>query len=102
MKLTNFWARLRRRRVIVDERRCVECDFCKTVNVYRSPDQCIGCLSCFYACPYEARIIVEEEVEERLIKITVDGVEYNVPAGISVKEALQQIGVEFKPPGSRG
>jgi len=95
-------AGLKRRKVVVDMDKCVGCDFCKTVNVCRSPDQCIGCLSCFYACPYEARRIVEVEVEEKLIKIKVDGVEYRVPAGISVKEALQRIGVEFKSPGSKG
>ncbi|HDD42127.1 MAG TPA: radical SAM protein [Nitrososphaeria archaeon] len=91
-----------RRVVVVDEDRCVGCGFCKDVSVCKSVGECIGCLACYYACPYEARVIKVEKVERKLVKILVDGVEYEVPSRISVKEALELIGIAFKPPGSKG
>ncbi|RLG77068.1 MAG: hypothetical protein DRO12_03220, partial [Thermoprotei archaeon] len=44
-------------RVRVDHSRCVGCDFCRTVARCRSPEMCIGCLACYWACPYEARTV---------------------------------------------
>ncbi len=91
-----------RKIVIVDEDKCVDCGFCREVSVCRSAENCIGCLACYYACPYEARIAKIEEVECDLIRIYVEGVEYEVPSRISVKEALENIGITFNPPGSKG
>lgn len=91
-----------RKIVVVDESRCVKCGFCRDVSVCRSVGECVGCLACYHACPYEARIIKVEGVEQRFIEIFVDGVEYEVPSRISVKEALEFIGIAFKPPGSKG
>ena len=88
--------------VVADENRCVECGFCKTVSVCKSMGECIGCLACYYACPHEARVIRIEEAERKLVKINVDGVEYEVPSRISVKEVLELIGIAFEPPGSKG
>jgi len=87
--------------VEVDPERCRLCGFCSLVNVCRSPDSCIGCLSCYWACPYEARRIRVIEAEPRTIKIFVDGVQYEVPSGVSVAKALESIGFRFAKPGSR-
>ena len=88
-------------KVIVDELKCVNCGFCRTVNKCFSPQECIGCLSCYHACPYEARRIIYEEVEPKKVKIIVDGVSYEVPKGISVAKALEYIGFKWGKPGSK-
>lgn len=89
--------------MVVDEQKCVNCRFCGSVNVCKSPGRCIGCLSCYYACPYQARKIVEVEETRSYLKIAVEGVEHLVPDGLSVKNALEKyVGIGFKPPGSRG
>ncbi len=94
--------KISRKIVIVDPDKCVECGFCRDVSLCYSVERCIGCLACYYACPYEARVVRVEEIECRHIRIFVDGVEHKVPEGISVREALELIGVRFGEPGSRG
>ncbi len=89
-------------RVGVDPSKCRSCGFCVSVNVCHSPSRCIGCLSCYWACPYEARYIYEVEEEPRYIRIVVDGVEHSVPEGITVAKALQMIGYGFDRPGGKG
>ena len=79
-------------RVLTNESLCRKCNFCKTVNRCVN-SRCVGCLSCYFACPYEAKNIVKDEGKQ-LVKIIVDGAEYNVPENITVKEALRLIGYE--------
>ncbi len=93
--------RLKRKRVLVDPISCAGCGFCLKVSRCRSPGGCVGCLACFYSCPYEARYVVEEEVEVRELRVLVDGVEYLVPEDTTVAEALKSIGYEFGRPGAR-
>ena len=93
----------RRVRVRIDYSKCRRCYFCSYVSKCHSPDECIGCLVCYWACPYEARIIEEYEVSDvRYVNIHVDGVRYEVPSGISVADALRYIGFEFSEPGTKG
>lgn len=72
---------------------CRSCGFCDTVNRCLN-SQCVGCLACFFACPYEARKIVLDYSPRREITITVDGLQYNVPERITIKEALRICGYE--------
>ena len=87
--------------VRINPLKCRKCGFCTQVNTCKSPNNCIGCLSCYYACPYSARTIREEEVTAKPVKIYVDGVEYIVPEGISVAEALTKIGFKYGKPWSK-
>ncbi|MCD6509489.1 MAG: (2Fe-2S)-binding protein [Thermoprotei archaeon] len=86
-------------RVRIDSSLCRGCDFCKTVNVCYSPSRCLGYLSCYYSCPFEARVIEYEDEYVREVTIYVDKVRYRVPDGITVAEALRYVGFEFKRPG---
>jgi len=74
--------------------RCHRCGFCTSVNICYSAGvgYCTGCLSCYWACPYEAKVIEEVEEERKLIRIEVDGVEVQVPEGITVLRALELLG----------
>ena len=69
-------------------------------NVCRS-FKCIGCLSCFYACPFEARTFELIDVIEEEVTIYVDGVPFRVPGGVSVAEALRCCEFIFGEPGGK-
>ncbi len=88
-------------KVRVDYSKCRNCGFCSTVSICRSPEQCIGCLACYWACPYEARVLEIVDEERKLARIRVNGVEHWVPDGITVARALEMIGYRFAPPGSK-
>ena len=90
------------RRVIkVDKESCRECGFCISVNRCMNQDQCVGCFSCYWACPYNARKMRIIDVEEKYVKIRVEGVTYSVIYPSTVKEVLERLGVVFGKPGSR-
>ena len=88
---------MRLRRVVVDASRCDGCGIC--LKVCHSPEECIGCLACYWACPREARTIEEIEADVEPIEIWVDGVEFEAPSGVTVAEALKTLGYGFKEPG---
>ncbi|MCD6357304.1 MAG: (2Fe-2S)-binding protein [Thermoproteales archaeon] len=90
---------MRKQRVRVDPEKCRSCLVCVTVNACRSPERCIGCLACFWACPYEARVVEEVEEEVGEVTIYVDGVAHRVPDGVTVARALESIGYSFREPG---
>ncbi|PCN49936.1 radical SAM protein, partial [Candidatus Geothermarchaeota archaeon ex4572_27] len=50
------------------------------------------CLSCYYGCPYEARVVVDDDSPRGHVRIEVNGVPYEVPDRITVKEALTILG----------
>lgn len=77
------------RRVVIDRDICRNCGFCSFVNTCYSLSRCVGCLSCFYAYPYNARKVVIEDTTPRYVKIYVDGIEFTVPEDMTVAEALK-------------
>lgn len=92
---------LRYRRVGVSWNKCRSCGFCSLVNACYSPGSCVGCLSCYWACPYEARYVVEFETSPRLVSIQVDDERVSVPAGVTVATALEYAGFKFSEPYSK-
>ncbi|MEM2909727.1 MAG: radical SAM protein [Nitrososphaerota archaeon] len=93
---------LTRNAVITDAAKCMDCGFCREVNVCRSRNECSGCLSCYYACPYEAKKILEVMRPSKYVTIKIDGVKYAVPSGITLKEALKLSGFVFSEPWKKG
>ena len=81
---------------------CTNCGFCYTVFKCKSISECVGCLGCFYACPNEAKVIEYIDKEPKYIKIVIDGKEFQVPRGITVRKALELLNFEFSPPGTSG
>jgi len=49
-------------------------------------------LACYLACPYKARKIIRDEAPRREISIVIDGVQYKVPEGITIKDTLKLCG----------
>lgn len=92
---------MKRARVRIDPSRCIDCGFCHYVNSCYSPGGCIGCLSCYWACPYCARYVTYEDVEGGTVEITIDGAKFAIPGFISVAEALEIAGFKFEKPGSK-
>ena len=72
--------------------KCVGCNFCW--NYVCQSKECVGCKACYLACPNEAVELVEVEKEGE-ISIVVDGEKFSVPAGITVKKALEILGYKF-------
>lgn len=93
---------MRRTVVEVDEESCRNCRFCIDVNKCMSLDQCVGCLSCYWSCPHNARKTKILELEEKHVNIWVEDMKYLAPYPSILKGALESIGVRFGEPGSRG
>ena len=88
--------------VRVDYEKCAHCGFCVTTNTCYSKNTCTGCLSCYWACPYEARVLVETPLGfDNAVTIYVNGAPYRVPRNVTVARALELLGFKFGHPGSR-
>ncbi len=77
-----------------NERLCTNCGFCTISVGCPSPEYCVGCRSCYMACPQEAISLVQNESPNSII-ITIDDQPVQVPDNITIKEALQSFGIAF-------
>ncbi|MFX0107270.1 MAG: radical SAM protein [Candidatus Hodarchaeota archaeon] len=80
---------------------CTNCKFCISNISCPSPQSCVGCKTCYLACPHEA---IQQVKREKLnyVTITVDGHPVEVPDNITIKQALETLGVVFNRfPGSQ-
>jgi len=82
-------------KVVCDPNRCVGCGLCEELVPCPSPGDCVGCGACVLACPHNARRMEAAEEERSHVKITVDGEEFEVPSGITIKRALEICGFSF-------
>ena len=78
-----------------DEVKCVDCGFCCEVLACANRADCVGCMACFYGCPYEARRIVEDRESRKSISVELDGEVFEVSERITVRKALESAGVSF-------
>ncbi len=82
-------------RSLRDRKLCRECGFCQNVIVCPATDGCVGCLACYRGCPHQARRLTVDEDKREKITITVDGTPIQVHERITVKKALESIGITF-------
>ncbi len=78
-----------------NEEKCLNCGFCERIIQCPSPDECIGCESCFLGCPNEAIEKLQDKSDRKYIKIRVNGESFEVPERITVKRALELLGYKF-------
>lgn len=83
---------------------CVECGFCLEhlvcpgvgkASIERFETACVNCGVCLLACPYEAVERTVDIVPRKHIKIIIDDQEFLVPERVTVKKALEMLGLEF-------
>jgi len=79
----------------INKDQCAYCGMCEEIIFCPSPQACIGCLACFLGCPYQARELIEDKGPRRTIRIQINGRDFKVPEGITVKRALEM--VEYPP-----
>jgi len=83
---------------------CKDCGFCLEYfscpgvgkpSIDRFETACIDCGVCLVACPYGAVERVVDMVPRRHVTISVDGQRFSVPERVTVKRALELLGLEF-------
>ncbi len=77
-----------------DQEKCKKCNFCTKIIECPNPSYCIGCKSCFLGCPFEA-IYEQEYKTQNLIKIYINDENHYVPEKITIKNALEYVGVQI-------
>jgi len=77
---------------------CTEYFFCAGVgkpSIERFETACIDCGICYIACPYMAVERVVDTLPRKQVTILVDGDRFAVPERVTVKRALELLGLEF-------
>ncbi len=87
-----------------DSEECRDCGFCTEhfvcpgvgrPSIERFETACVDCGVCLTACPYQAVQRIRDTVPRKQVKITMDGADFAIPERITVKRALELIGLEF-------
>ena len=83
---------------------CKDCGFCMEYfscpgvgkpTIDRFETACIDCGICVVACPYQAVERIPDTVPRKDVRIRVDGEAFVVPERVTVKRALELLGLEF-------
>jgi pyruvate formate lyase activating enzyme len=87
-----------------NSKECKNCGFCLEYfscpgvgksTIDRFETACVDCGVCFVACPYQAVERVVDTVPRKQITINIDGEDFVVPERVTVKRALELLGLEF-------
>jgi len=87
-----------------DSKECRDCGFCTEhficpgvgkPSIERFETACVDCGLCLMACPYKAVQRLRDTVPRKQVKINIDGTDFAVPERITIKRALQLLGLEF-------
>jgi pyruvate formate lyase activating enzyme len=75
--------------------RCVDCGFCRSVLYCPHRQVCIGCGVCATGWHHEAPELVPGDAPRTTVRIAVDGQALSVPERITVKPALELVGLSI-------
>ena len=87
-----------------NSKECKDCGFCMEYfscpgvgkpSIDRFETACIDCGICLVACPYQAVERIPDTVPRKDVMIRVDGEDFVVPERVTVKRALELLGLEF-------
>ena len=87
-----------------NSKECKDCGFCMEYfscpgvgkpTIDRFETACIDCGICLVACPYQAVERIPDTVPRKDVRIRVDGEDFVVPERVTVKRALELLGLEF-------
>jgi len=83
---------------------CKDCGFCMEYfscpgvgkpTIDRFETACVDCGVCLVACPHQAVGRVVDTVPRKDVRVCVDGEDFVVPERVTVKRALELLGLEF-------
>ncbi len=83
------------KKYVKNSSKCVNCGTCSLIVSCPSPHRCIGCRSCYLACPNKAIIEIPDQSDRKMVEISIDGAVHKVPEYITVKQALELLGFRF-------
>jgi pyruvate formate lyase activating enzyme len=87
-----------------NSKECKDCGFCLEYfscpgvgkpTIDRFETACIDCGVCYVACPHQAVELIVDTVPRKHVRICVDGEDFVLPERVTVKRALELLGLEF-------
>ena len=93
--MVNYLSGLVVRKYRREESLCMNCGVC--VSIVKCPGDgiCVGCSSCYLACPYNAIVPEKTTISEGEVPIWIDDEKVFVPKRITLRIALEILGYEF-------